>query len=112
MPYIQRDAIGKMIAISETEGPNFSEFLSSTHPDVVEFVTGIDWSEPARSALANSVRDMARVIDDLIDVLIRKQVILYTDLPEAVKQKVAIRNQLRDRPRALENPIVIERDIF
>lgn len=48
-------------------------------------------------ALAASDADLARVTEDLIVVLVKKGVILFTDLPEAVQGKLLDRETLRNR---------------
>jgi hypothetical protein len=40
--------------------------------------------------------EFIRVLEDLIDVLIAKNVLRMTDLPEEVQSKLLIRRQLRD----------------
>ena len=40
-------------------------------------------------------RNLARVIEDLIDVLIEKKVFMFTDLPEGAQQKLLERRGLR-----------------
>jgi len=53
-------------------------------------------------ALAASDAELARVTEDLIVVLVKKGVILFTDLPGAVQSKLldreALRNQLTAAP--------------
>lgn len=46
-------------------------------------------------SLSQSDADMARVLEDLIDVLIHRGVIQFTDLPEAAQAKLLHRRQTR-----------------
>ena len=46
-------------------------------------------------ALTQSDAAIARVLEDLIDVLINKGVIQFTDLPEAAQNKLMTRRQTR-----------------
>ncbi|MFC6806295.1 hypothetical protein ACFQE2_11470 [Methylophaga thalassica] len=46
---------------------------------------------------------MIRVLEDLINTLIDKQVILFTDLPIAAREKLANREKVRDQLNSLEN---------
>lgn len=48
-------------------------------------------------ALAASDAELARVTEDLIIVLVKKGVILFTDLPEAVQGKLLDRESLRNQ---------------
>lgn len=45
--------------------------------------------------LSSSDADFARVTEDLIDILLRRGVIQFTDLPEAVQTKLLQRRQAR-----------------
>jgi hypothetical protein len=49
------------------------------------------------SALAQSDAELARVTEDLINVLVQKGTILFTDLPEAVQAKLLDREVLRGK---------------
>tara|TARA_R110001592_G_scaffold9288_1_gene49516 strand:- start:7947 stop:8174 length:228 start_codon:yes stop_codon:yes gene_type:complete len=49
------------------------------------------------NALAQSDAELARVTEDLITVLVKKGVILFTDLPEPVQAKLLDREALRDK---------------
>jgi predicted transcriptional regulator len=49
------------------------------------------------NALQESDNELARVTEDLISVLVKKNVILFTDLPEAVQAKLLGREKLRER---------------
>ncbi len=46
-------------------------------------------------ALSETDTDLARVLEDLIDVLITRGVIQFTDLPEAAQAKLLERRQTR-----------------
>jgi len=48
-------------------------------------------------ALAASDPELARVTEDLIGVLVKKGVILFTDLPDAVQNKLLDREALRSK---------------
>lgn len=52
-------------------------------------------SGEGRQALAESDAGLARVMEDLIDVLITRGVIHFTDLPEAAQSKLLQRRQKR-----------------
>lgn len=49
----------------------------------------------AEQKLSDSDRDMARICEDLIDLLIIKEVITESDLPAAVKEKLDNRKAWR-----------------
>lgn len=57
-------------------------------------------SDDALSALADSDLALVRGLEDLIYVLVNKEVIAFTDLPEPVQQQLLYRERLRARVRA------------
>jgi len=56
-----------------------------------------DKDKPIRQALANSDAEFARVTEDLIHLLIQKNIIMFTELPEAVQSKILKREELRSQ---------------
>lgn len=52
-------------------------------------------SDASKNALSQSDSEMARVLEDLVDVLITRGVIQFTDLPEAAQAKLLERRQNR-----------------
>ncbi len=63
-----------------------------------------DGAEDPRTALAESDLALVRGLEDLIYVLINKDVIAFTDLPEAVQQQLLYRERLRARVREDDDP--------
>ena len=47
----------------------------------------------------NSDLEFIRVLDDVIDLLISKNLIMFTELPEVVQEKYTQRTQMRERRR-------------
>jgi 2-oxo-4-hydroxy-4-carboxy--5-ureidoimidazoline (OHCU) decarboxylase len=101
MPYIQRDSDGSVIALFRDAPAAESERLFSDHPDVLAFLA-IDGASAATSesrdalaTLATLDNAMIRVVEDLVDVLIQKHVIMLTDLPEKAQRKVLDRKETR-----------------
>ncbi len=94
MPFVHKDAAGKILAVyaEPVEGghevapddPALKAFIQSNIPSLEGEK---DWAE---SDLA-----LARVIEDLIEVLIDKKVIMFTDFPEGAQKKLLARRGLR-----------------
>lgn len=51
---------------------------------------------------------MVRIVEDLIDLLIQKNLILLTDLPQVAQNKLLARKHLRDRFRPEPSLLVDE----
>lgn len=86
MPYIERDRNHEIIAIYRDQKFAEMEFLAPDHLEVIAFLATD--SDTSISALSESDKDIARVTEDLIHLLIAKNVILFTELPAPVQQKL------------------------
>lgn len=92
MPYVRRDAAGQIVAISVEPIEGFGEENSAAAAiDDLEQRLG-----SARSRLQESDREVVRVLDDLVNVLIDKNLIRFTDLPAAAQRKLIERRGLRE----------------
>lgn len=92
MFHATRNADGSLLALSRQPLPN-GEFLDEHDPEVQQFLR----STPVEPELNASDVEFVRVIEDLIDTLIHKNVIRHTDLPVAVQKKLMLRKGLRNR---------------
>lgn len=94
MPYAIRNSKGEITALLRDPAIGAEELLSATHPEVEAFINDNSTLDP-KFALADSDRDIARVTEDLIHLLTAKNLILFTELPTAVQQKLLNRERLR-----------------
>lgn len=92
MPFVKRDGQGAVIAVSQHSGVGFGEELPKEHPAIAAF---FDRFGGEVSSLEDTDRDLVRVLEDLVDVLIAKGLIRFTDLPGQAQQKILRRQQLR-----------------
>jgi hypothetical protein len=106
MIYVKRNPEGKVVTLSERGDDVFAECLEMDHPDVQEFLLS------ARIALSSSDSETIRVIEDLVDVLIRNKTIMLTDLPVAAQEKLLARQRMRSELGVLGNLMVGEEDIL
>ncbi len=103
MAYIERNEKGEITAVFETAQTNAQEFLSLDSPELIDYLTQIASSDDARKVLSTSDIALIRVLEDLINTLIDKKVILFTDLPIAAREKLANREKIRGHLNSLEN---------
>lgn len=68
--------------------------------------------QPLIAALSASDDEMIRVIDDLVDLLIAKQVLTFTELPLQAQNKLLARKQLRENVNVLRNLIGEEESLI
>jgi hypothetical protein len=93
MPFVKRDHSGRITALFDKAQPDAAEMLPAHSPEVTLFLYGPP-SDRARDMLASDL-ELVRVIEDLIEVMVGKNVIQFSDLPDAVRQKVFVRKEKR-----------------
>jgi len=93
MPYIRRNAAGQIDSLHRLAS-EAGEFLPDEHPDVQAFVGNADG---ARDDFSRLDADFVRVIEDVIDTLIVKNILNITDLPEQAQAKLFARKSFRER---------------
>lgn len=100
MPYVGRDENGRIILVSATPRPDANEPLGA---DAAELWSSLfDSSSKGDDALARSDQELIRVVEDIINTLIDKNLIRFTDLPDAAQQKLVLRRSLRKNLGALD----------
>lgn len=92
--YIKRNESGEVVQVSREATAECDEFVPPSSPELQSFVAGDD---AENLALSKSDLAFVRVLEDVIDILMDKGVISYTDLPEPAQQKLLERQSLRRR---------------
>ncbi|MCP3852564.1 MAG: hypothetical protein GY694_20395 [Gammaproteobacteria bacterium] len=95
MPFVKRDPEGKIIGLFCKEQKDTSEELSSNNKEIINFLENNDYKEYTNHLLNQSDTNFIRVLEDLIDVLLDKHILLLTDLPDAAQQKLLKRKKIR-----------------
>jgi hypothetical protein len=93
MPYIQRNVHGQIESVHRQPDLKASEFLEFSAPELQAFLGQA--SEPENFERLDA--GFVRVVEDLIDVLIARNVITITDLPPQAQAKLFARKSFRDR---------------
>lgn len=97
MPFVARDASGRIVKLLAEPSAAAVEELQPGDPGLLEFLARTQGGVDLQNAMAASDIDMIRVIEDLIAVLIDKRIIVLTDLPSLAQQKLARRYELRSK---------------
>jgi len=112
MPYVARDSAGKIIALYEQEREDAREHLASDHGEVQEYIAQVRHIDAAKDILSSSDIETVRVIEDLVQVLMDKNLLMLTDLPLAAQRKLRERQNIRQELNAIGNLMVDEHDIL
>ena len=98
MVFVQRDPSGKIIALYKEAKVEGMESLPLDNLEVVAFLTRCD--DEQKFAMLQSDLQLIRVIEDVIEILMSKNLINITDFPPTVVEKLlsrkGIRSQLSD----------------
>jgi len=94
MPYVRRNAEGQIESIHRI-GDASLEFLPEGHSDLMSLLG--HRPTPGADEFGRLDADFVRVIEDVIDTLIVKNVINITDLPGEAQAKLFARKSFRER---------------
>jgi len=97
MLYVERDKIGNIIALHIKPEPNAQEQKSIMDEEILEFLNKNVDTDPWIQLLSLSDIGIIRILEDLIDLLIRKNIILFTELPEEAQAKINDRKRVREK---------------
>lgn len=100
MPYIKRNAANEIELVSAVKTEETAEFIAKSDQELQTFLEGL--TPQGTSAIEQTDTEIARVFEDLVDVLIAKGVIQFTDLPEPAQRKLIKRQTLRKQATNLE----------
>ena len=127
MPYVARNPQGQIVGVSDRPTRMAREMLPVNHPQVQAFLRNAGppgagqgggpsgrsvAPNEARSQLTQSDNAMARITEDLIDLLIAKNSINFTDFPNEAQKKLIGRRALRRNLSTLTNLVSDQDDIF
>ncbi len=91
MPFVLRNDSGAIVTVSQLPAEGY-EAVASDSPELQAFLT-----EAGGEALQISAtdQDFVRVLEDVVELLVAKGVILFTDLPQSAQDKMLHRQRLR-----------------
>ena len=97
MLYIERDNDGNITALHNKPEKDTSEKKSIMDEEILEFLNRSVDTDPWMQLLSLSDIGTIRILEDLIDLLIRKNIILFTELPAEAQTKINERKQIRKK---------------
>ncbi|MHA1597385.1 MAG: tryptophan synthase subunit beta like protein [Alphaproteobacteria bacterium] len=95
MPFVKRNAEGKILAIYGSAIQDGLHEIRADDVELIEFLAKGDPDAVAQKEMIESDLGLARVLEDLIDLLIEKGTFRFTDLPDAAQRKLLSRRGLR-----------------
>jgi hypothetical protein len=97
--FIKRDQDGTIVAVSRQQQEDGWEPLADDSPELAAFTGALGAGQGELSA---TDLGLVRVLEDVIDLLIERGVIRFTDFPEAAQSKLLQRRSMRASLRGLD----------
>ncbi len=101
MPYLKRNSAGDVIALTTSQSEDAVEWAAADSPDVLVFLattnTAPDPGQANKLEMLAADLSLIRVIEDVIDILIAKNVIIFSELPPPVQEKLLRKKGQREK---------------
>lgn len=110
MPYVSRNPEGQIEAIFDHPTPASPEKIALDNPELIEFLSRDGLKEYTKNLLQETDKSIIRVVDDLIEALLKKHILTITDLPVPAQEKLLNRQEARENLQILSNPILCRED--
>ena len=109
MLYVRRDDDGNIIGIFDAPNDDASEQISAYSQEVLDFLLEGKSDEASAEYLSITDVQLARVVEDLIDLLIEKNLIILTELPAGAQLKLSRRQKARESLQQ-HSPLIVDGD--
>lgn len=97
--YIKRDKEGAITAVSQELTAEIKEPIDNDSQELHVYLQSL---KPAQiTSLEQTDQAMARVLEDVINLLVDQGTIRFTDLPEAAQTKLLSRRELRGQRQGM-----------
>ena len=101
MLYVERAENGRIIALHGSAGPRASEQKAILDEELIEFINQNSSEDSYKLLLSLSDAGVIRILEDLIDLLIRKNIIHFTELPQQAQERIMTRSRAREKMASL-----------
>lgn len=98
--FVKRNQSGEVVSISKVTDEEFAESLADDALEIVHFLQSEKSAE--QLALEQTDQAMARVLEDVVSLLVEQGVIRFTDLPAVAQDKLLARRELRGKRQGIQ----------
>ena len=95
--YVERSAEGKIIGLRKEPSPNSTEVKSLSDQEVVDFLEQNLENDKLKLLLSRTDMSFIRLLEDLIDLLMKKNIVILTEFPEKAQEKLISRKRIREK---------------
>lgn len=93
MPFVCRDTTGAIVGVSQATSENFTEEVAADSAEIAHFLDSI---QSGPESLKSTDQGLIRVLEDVINLLVEKDLIKLSELPPDAQDKISTRQKLRD----------------
>jgi hypothetical protein len=97
MFYVERNHKGEIIAIRRDADKPGMEPKHSVDDEIMTFLGQERTHDSILRILSAMDAEAIRILEDLIDLLVKKHIIMFTELPKDAQMKIQERRQIRRR---------------
>ncbi len=98
--YIKRNQQGQIVAVSKTAESVAMEYIDDEADELQQFLHTL--KSPHHITLEETDQAMARVLEDVVNLLVEQGTIRFTDLPDAAQTKLLSRRELRGSRKGID----------
>jgi uncharacterized NAD(P)/FAD-binding protein YdhS len=95
MLYVERNEQGDIVAISRDSKGSTAERKEAVDEEILAFLREHASADSSLRTLVELDLKSIRIIDDIVDLLIRKNLIMFSELPSVAQEKLIARKRLR-----------------
>jgi hypothetical protein len=95
MLYVERNERGDIIAVSRDNKGSTAERKETVDEEILAFLREHASADSSLRTLVELDLKTIRIIDDLVELLIRKNLIMFSELPAVAQEKLIARKRLR-----------------
>lgn len=102
MIYVERDEGGRIMSLHAEPNSSATEKKPIMDDEVLDFLHGNMSRDTLKELLSRTDSGTVRILEDLIDLLVKKNIINFTELPEHAQQRIWERKHLREEIESQE----------
>ncbi len=108
MLYVERNDQGEIVAVRKSQNLPQDEIKTAIDDEILEFLGKNSSKDSIFHLLASMDMEIVRILEDLIDLLVGKNLIMFSELPQKAQEKLLCRKQIRNH--IVKNAIILDDD--
>lgn len=96
MPYAQRNEKGEIVALTADSTSEEDQSIGLDNPEVLKFLAGGKAQGDHYFEMLAQDLQQIRILEDLIDLLTSKGIIMFSELPVAAQRKILNKKSIRE----------------